>query len=133
MKFKQYSKKGKYSFHKIPLKAFHSSVHLYISKDINKLNRKLNLVSGDLTNYDGCVTTDYEEGRIIMILKPDAGVNTITHETNHFINGLFAYIGQKPDLENDEVESYLKGYIAGMISKCILKHKRKLKSKLKSK
>ena len=131
MKIKNYTKKRKYSLHKIHLKAYNSSLHLYISKDIAKLNRRLKLVSGDLSNYAGCVTTDYEEGRIIMILKDSASVNTITHETNHYVNGLFSYIGQKPDLENDEVESYIKGHIAGLVAKCVKKHNKKLKANKK--
>lgn len=64
-----------------------------------------------------------------IFLGPKCSVRGISHEANHIKNYIFKEIGYRPDLDNDEAESYLMGYITGEISDFYNKHKKKINKK----
>lgn len=49
-------------------------------------------------------------------------IGAICHEVNHCGNNILHHINAKPNWDNDEQESYLKGWIGDQIQKMMIEH-----------
>lgn len=75
---------------------------------------------GDLESAKGYVApvhaTD-DPSRVlcwIMMVLPESGHGTVSHEATHLSNFILDYIGHHFDPHNDEVEAYLVGHIVDL-------------------
>lgn len=77
-----------------------------------------NNISDDL----GAAFADSGNTFIVYFREPHPKLSDILHESEHVKNGVFKYIGQEPDYDNDEVDCYLMGWVGDKIDKSIKKY-----------
>lgn len=109
---------------KIPVPIFFGDLEIIISKYLSDAALKCSeyniSTTGSLNDYGAFVMIRREKsGSKVygVFLGPKCSAGLIAHEANHIKNYIFSEIGQKPDIHNDEVESYLIGWITNQICK----------------
>lgn len=107
-------KKSKTSVHELRFDVFRASLQVVITEDVKGADKKYNFFHEEMSDievasFDGYTNPEFIGGWALMVLKPHIGINEISHEASHFVNGLFIEIGQKADADNDEVFSYILG------------------------
>lgn len=66
-----------------------------------------------------CVLEGTNDATIII---PPNSLECVVHECVHLKNCIWRYIGQKSDIDNDEVDAYLVEYLFNEVSKVTTKH-----------
>ena len=124
--------KIKASVHLLKFPVFGVYLKVIICDNLYKVGNKLNLIEGvekDFVKDCDALTSGWiEKGYGFIMIKPDCGIEAISHEANHFVNILFNHIGQHLDIDNDEVKCYHLGYTSKKIKKYIKKHKKHFKN-----
>lgn len=111
------SKKDK----KIKIPIYGRELRIVICKDIQSGFKKLGLedVNGD--ELEASVVED-DNGVINLIIRPDADINTICHESFHIANGVLDDAGMKLCDNSEEAYAYLVGWVAEQVQKEIKKN-----------
>jgi hypothetical protein len=102
---------------------FLCDIHIIVTKDANKSVDARGLrvyaeseLNEDLTKEcDGFVFQKKCSGYYVL-LSPNAGFNTIAHETVHIIGYVFKDRGVKANYDNDELFAYYVGWIAEIMA-----------------
>ena len=118
---------------KIKLQQYPIILVIAISNDYNKMVEEKIVHESVIADIDSSFAYTFFDGKIdglysvviLLHLWKDSlciDLEDLVHETNHAGNRILQYIEAKPDLLNDEQESYLKSWIAGEIQSVMVEN-----------
>ena len=77
--------------------------------------------NSDLGNFEATVM-ESPNGLLTVLVKPNADVNTIAHESFHVAVTVLSDIGMKLSSKSEEAYAYLIGWVAEQINKALISY-----------
>lgn len=99
-------------------------LNIIVTDDIQEALRSIDFHDfNESETLEGTVLTD-DNGLMNLIIKPDADMNTICHESFHVMYNVLSDAGMKLCDKSEEGFAYLIGWVAGEVEKELKRKKR---------
>jgi len=109
---------------KLNIPIYDRTLIIIVTDNIEKSVLKCCPDDAEVTDYmlDGTLVHD-EKGTMILIIPPDANINSICHEAFHIAIEVLGDAGLELTDSSDEAYAYLIGWLAEEIEKILIKTK----------
>jgi len=111
----------------ITIPIYFGTLQIVITDDIREAESKLRLeeIESPISFCSYVISNTKPNGisRYTILIKPDASINIIVHESLHIVNMIFSERGIKHDTINDEPSAYLLGWVTDKINDTLNKYR----------